>query len=99
MRSIVTSFFLVLCVSGIALAGPPREGRKDDVQRLSRATAVFREIMRIPDKAIPEDLLDKAECVAIVPGLKKGGWESAAATARELSCAASPTGNGQRHPF
>jgi lipid-binding SYLF domain-containing protein len=69
----LTSFFLVLSVSGIALAGAPREGRKDDVQRLNRATAVFREIMRTPDKAIPGDLLDKAECVAIVPGLKKGG--------------------------
>jgi lipid-binding SYLF domain-containing protein len=29
--------------------------------------------MKTPDKGIPEDLLDKAECVAIVPGLKKGG--------------------------
>jgi SH3 domain-containing YSC84-like protein 1 len=73
MRSILTSFFLLLCVSGIALAGAPREGRKDEVERLNRASAVFKEIMRTPDKAIPGDLLDKAECVAIVPGLKKGG--------------------------
>jgi lipid-binding SYLF domain-containing protein len=28
--------------------------------------------MKTPDKGIPGDLLDKAECVAIVPGLKKG---------------------------
>lgn len=73
MRSIVTSFFLVLCFSSTALAGFPREGRKDEVERLRRATAVFREIMRTPDKAIPGDLLDKAECISIVPGLKKGG--------------------------
>ena len=49
---------------------PPKPKRE---LRLNRATAVFREIMRTPDKAIPGDLLDKAECVAIVPGLKKGG--------------------------
>jgi lipid-binding SYLF domain-containing protein len=29
--------------------------------------------MKTPDKGIPADLLDKSECVAIVPGLKKGG--------------------------
>jgi SH3 domain-containing YSC84-like protein 1 len=47
--------------------------RKDELLRLQRATQVFNEIMRTPDKGIPNDLLDKAECVAIVPGLKKGG--------------------------
>lgn len=47
--------------------------RGDEVKRLERATDVFQEIMKTPDKGIPEDLLDKAECVAIVPGLKKGG--------------------------
>jgi lipid-binding SYLF domain-containing protein len=47
--------------------------RSDEVKRLERATDVFQEIMKTPDKGIPEDLLDKAECVAIVPGLKKGG--------------------------
>lgn len=47
--------------------------RSDEVKRLARATDVFQEIMKTPDKGIPGDLLDKAECVAIVPGLKKGG--------------------------
>ena len=73
MRSTVTTFLLVLLVSGVALAGAPREGRADEVKRLARATEVFREIMRTPDKGIPGDLLDKSSCVAIVPGLKKGG--------------------------
>ena len=47
--------------------------RSDVVKRLQRATEVFTEIMKTPDKGIPEDLLDKCECVGIVPGLKKGG--------------------------
>ncbi|HST19552.1 MAG TPA: lipid-binding SYLF domain-containing protein [Blastocatellia bacterium] len=42
------------------------------MKRLQRAAEVFSEIMSAPDMAIPDDLLDKAECVAIVPGLKKG---------------------------
>lgn len=47
--------------------------RGDVVKRLTRATDVFQEIMKTPDKGIPGDLLDKSECVAIVPGLKKAG--------------------------
>jgi SH3 domain-containing YSC84-like protein 1 len=64
---LLLSVMLLTTVPGLS------EGRKDELQRLQRATAVFSEIMRTPDKGIPNDLLDKAECVAIVPGLKKGG--------------------------
>src|SRR5579864_7425752 len=47
----------------------------DTVQeRLSDATAVFSEIMGTPDKGIPQDLIDKAQCVVIIPGLKKGAF-------------------------
>lgn len=40
-------------------------------ERLQEATTVFQEIMNTPDKGIPEDLLGKAHCVVIVPGVKK----------------------------
>lgn len=66
MRSFLV---LVLVVSTAALAAD----RRDQVQRLQRATEVFSEIMKTPDKGIPEGLLDKCECVGIVPGLKKAG--------------------------
>ena len=42
--------------------------------RLRTSTAVFREIMSAPDKGIPKDLLGKAQCVVIVPGLKKAAF-------------------------
>jgi lipid-binding SYLF domain-containing protein len=42
------------------------------VARVERAVAVFDEVMSMGDKSIPIDLLKKAQCVAIVPGLKKG---------------------------
>ncbi len=71
MKFFLTSLFLLLLIAPTALAGGAE--RADEVQRLKRATEVFKEIMRIPEKGIPGDLLDKAECVAIVPGLKKGG--------------------------
>jgi lipid-binding SYLF domain-containing protein len=39
--------------------------------RLKNATEVIAEMTGMPDKGVPQDLLDKAECVVVVPGLKK----------------------------
>jgi len=44
------------------------------VLRLTEAAAVFEEIMKTPDKGIPQDLLEKAHCIVIVPGLKKAAF-------------------------
>jgi SH3 domain-containing YSC84-like protein 1 len=41
------------------------------VKRLQDAANTFQEIMSIPDKAIPTKLLNKAQCIIIVPGMKK----------------------------
>ena len=69
MKSFLASVLLLLFVSSAVLTAD----RGDEVKRLSRATEVFQEIMKTPDKGIPEDLLDKSACIAIVPGLKKAG--------------------------
>lgn len=42
--------------------------------RIQESNSVLREIMAMPDKGIPRDLLGKAHCVAIVPSLKKGAF-------------------------
>src|SRR5579864_5062195 len=42
--------------------------------RLDAAADVMTEIMAAPDKGIPQDLLEKSECIVIVPGLKKGAF-------------------------
>jgi lipid-binding SYLF domain-containing protein len=42
--------------------------------RLKDAGSTIREIMSSPDQAIPQELLDKAECAVIVPGLKRGAF-------------------------
>src|SRR5262249_13404528 len=46
----------------------------EPMKRLDETAAVFSEIMATPDKAIPQDLLEKAHCIVIVPGLKKGAF-------------------------
>lgn len=42
--------------------------------RLRTSADVFREIMAAPDKGIPRDTLERAQCVIIVPGLKKAAF-------------------------
>ena len=49
------------------------EPRKVD-ERLNDAAELFTEIMSAPDRSIPQGLLDKAPCLVIVPGLKKGAF-------------------------
>jgi lipid-binding SYLF domain-containing protein len=43
-------------------------------ERLSDSANIFQEIMATPDKGIPQDLLEKAHCVVIVPGMKQAGF-------------------------
>src|SRR5271155_1302446 len=42
--------------------------RTDDINRTGKAAQVFREIMTTPDRGIPQNLLDSAKCIAIIPG-------------------------------
>ncbi|MGC9973448.1 MAG: lipid-binding SYLF domain-containing protein [Bryobacteraceae bacterium] len=43
-------------------------------KRLNEAAAVFSEVMAAPDKGIPQDLLEKAHCIVIVPGVKTAAF-------------------------
>jgi SH3 domain-containing YSC84-like protein 1 len=40
--------------------------------RLKESGTVFTEIMGTPDKGVPEELLGKAHCIVIIPGMKSG---------------------------
>jgi SH3 domain-containing YSC84-like protein 1 len=48
--------------------------REDATERLGNATTVLHEIMGMPDKGIPEEVLEHAKCVAVVPHMIKGGF-------------------------
>lgn len=53
---------------------PAMASAQETQDRLRTAATVFREVMNAPDKGIPDDLLQSAHCVVVVPGLKKGGF-------------------------
>src|ERR1043166_5272948 len=54
-----------------AWAGTARE---DTVERLKLSTDVLTALMATPDNGIPEEVLDNAKCVLVVPHLIKGGF-------------------------
>lgn len=64
-----------LVTSGVCLAGQKQsKDYRDAVSQSAKAARVFREIMRAPDKSVPRDILDNAECVAVFPQVLKAGF-------------------------
>jgi len=68
MKKLVACFIVVLMSAVASFAGDEREE-----ERIKDAGVVMKEILNIPDD-IPQDLLDKAECVIILPSVKKGAF-------------------------
>jgi lipid-binding SYLF domain-containing protein len=48
--------------------------QQKEEERLKESYNVLKEILGTPDKGIPRDLLDKAECVVVYPSVKKAGF-------------------------
>ena len=70
---VIVRLTAVVLLAAPALFAVTGDNRSDELKRLKRSTEVFTEIMATPDRGIPEELLDKCECAAIIPGMKKGG--------------------------
>jgi lipid-binding SYLF domain-containing protein len=49
-------------------------GESEVHDRVVRSAVVLKEISEAPDKGIPQDLLNKSACVAVIPGMKKAGF-------------------------
>ena len=67
----VMLFFAMLSLGTLCWAGSARE---DATERLDNAKQVLHEIMGMPDKGIPEEVLEHAKCIAVVPHMVKGGF-------------------------
>jgi lipid-binding SYLF domain-containing protein len=57
-----------------ALICIPAFAQKDADARLQAATETLKEMMNASDKGIPQDLLNKATCVVVIPNMKAGGF-------------------------
>jgi SH3 domain-containing YSC84-like protein 1 len=69
-RSLIVAIFSLLALVGTMSA----TAKEDSVERLQNAGDVLKQIMDAPDKGIPEEVMDSAKCIVVVPHLVKGGF-------------------------
>ena len=62
------------CALSIVASTAFAEVSKDEAQRLKEAAVVLGELRGAPDKGVPEDLWNKAECALVIPSVKKGAF-------------------------
>ena len=73
-RSLLTTSAIISMTAFSPFTLQPLTADEKDFDRLNEAATVFSEVMDAPDKGIPQDLLENAHCIVIVPGLKKGAF-------------------------
>ena len=81
MKKLIT-LAAVLSMTSVCWAG---SGREASVDRLDHAGAVLHEIMSAPDRGIPEEVLEHAKCIAVVPHMLKGGFVFGAENGRGVA--------------
>lgn len=70
----VTGTLLAALCSALYAKDKDDDKPSDQVKRIDSAANVLDEIMGAPDKGIPQEVLESAKCVAVVPSMIKGGF-------------------------
>jgi len=65
---------LAIAVLSLASMGWADDTKQSDTDRLDKAAEVLKQVMAAPDKGIPQEVMEHAKCVAVVPHLVKGGF-------------------------
>jgi lipid-binding SYLF domain-containing protein len=92
MRTSLLTIFALLAASPAALHA------QKAVDRLNDAADVLTDMMKTSDKGIPQDLLNKASCVVVVPNLKKAGFIVGAKYGRGFAMCRRASGTGWTAP-
>src|SRR6202167_1846021 len=85
-------FALPLLFFGLVCSSQADQTRTDVVERLQSATKSLHQILNTPDKGIPDEVLKGAKCIAVVPGLIKGGFIIAGKHGRGVATCRLPSG-------
>src|SRR6266498_5937836 len=91
MLKIALALVLWAATVGTAVAETPAE-------RLHDSAELFREIMAAPDRSIPQDLLARATCIVIVPGMKKAAFGFGGKYGRGFAVCRQPSHGSGRSP-
>ena len=77
------TLYVTLC--GVAFAADNQAKESKATDRVEAAADVLNQIQSAPDSGIPQEILGKAECVAVVPSMLKGGFIVGAKYGRGLA--------------
>ena len=91
MKKLVLFGLLVLMCGSVVVADEQQKDSKAS-DRVQAAADVLNAIQGAPDSGIPEEVLGKAECVAVVPSMLKGGFIFGAKYGRGLASCRTPKG-------
>lgn len=94
-KTLVTVLAIAGTLSSAAFAAD-REAKVDD--RLDASAETLTDMMHAADKGIPQDLMDKAHCVVVVPGMKKAGFIFGAKYGRGFAVCRRKGGSGWSAP-
>jgi SH3 domain-containing YSC84-like protein 1 len=84
---------------GVALASAGLlYGADTGATRLTTSAVVLTEVMGMPDKAVPQELLGKSQCIVIIPSLKKAAFVVGAQFGRGFVSCRRTSGNGWSTP-
>jgi lipid-binding SYLF domain-containing protein len=89
MKKVLAFAALLSLTSAVGWAGTNREATDD---RLDHAGAVLREVMAAPDRGIPQEVLEHAKCIAVVPHMLKGGFVFGAENGRGVATCRTASG-------
>ena len=91
MKKLLPLILTVSLCSLVALADDqPKQSKASD--RVQAAADVLNEIQSAPDSGIPEEILGRSECVAVVPSMLNGGFIVGAKYGRGLASCRTPKG-------
>jgi lipid-binding SYLF domain-containing protein len=99
MRANLKHGIWILAMAGsmsTAAFAADREIKVDD--RLDASADALAEMMRASDNGIPQDLIDKARCVVVIPGMKKAGFIFGAEYGRGFAVCRRHGGSGWSAP-
>jgi lipid-binding SYLF domain-containing protein len=80
------------------IASPALQAKDDATARLESAADLLQDMMKASDKGVPQDLLNKARCVILVPGLKKAAFVLGAKYGRGFAVCRREGGEGWTAP-
>lgn len=87
-------FFGVVVLAAGVVNSQTLQGKdtKEGASQAAKSAKVLEEIMGTPDKGIPRDLIDKAECVMVFPHVVKGGFIVGASGGRGVASCRTKSG-------